>query len=309
MSDEAPAAQAEDFTPGSFSERSFTAKVAARTTRLDTRVCLGIDPRPSSHPLTHPERFAGDPAKTARAVVHYFQAIIEATADKVACYKLQSAFFELLGVPGLIAMAQLLADIRATGVPVILDAKRGDIGSTAQAYASAYLTNGVFNADALTVNPYLGLDTLKPFVEVAKRDGRGVLVLLKTSNSGSGDIQDQRLEGGKPLWEHLAGELDRLASEAIDDDGFSLLGAVAGATYPEQLAAVRRLMPRSLLLVPGYGAQGGSAGSVAAAFAGGGPAVVSASRSLTYVSEGEDFAQQAQSACERMRDEINAAIA
>jgi orotidine-5'-phosphate decarboxylase len=267
-----------------------------------------MDPRPSAHPLTHPERFDGDPAKTARAVVHYFQAIVAETAELVACYKLQSAFFESMGIPGLIAMAQLLADIRGAGVPVILDGKRGDIDTTAAAYADAYLAEGVFSADALTVNPYLGLDTLRPFIEAAGPGGRCMLVVLKTSNPGSGDLQDLRLESGRLVWEHLAIELDRLAAASLDPDGFSPVGAVVGATYPEQLAAIRGLMPRSFLLLPGYGAQGGGPHAVTSAFEGSGGAAVSASRSLTYLSEGDDFASLAREATLRMRDDLNEAI-
>jgi orotidine-5'-phosphate decarboxylase len=295
-----------DEDPGT---RSFSHRVSDRSARLGTRVCLGVDPRPSSHPLTHPDRFEGDPAKTARSVVHYFQAIIAATSDLVACYKLQSAFFEALGVPGLIAMAQLLADIRAADVPVILDAKRGDIGSTAEAYARAYLADGVFAADALTVSPYLGLDTLKPFLELAGANGRGVLVLLKTSNPGSADLQDLRLEGGTPVWQHLADELETLATAMLDEHGFTPLGAVVGATHPEQLRAARRHLSRSLLLIPGYGAQGGTASDVAAALAAGGPALVSASRSLTYASTQGDFAERSREATLEMRDELNEATA
>jgi orotidine-5'-phosphate decarboxylase len=295
--------------PGSAARtESFGRTLAERTDRLGTRVCLGIDPRPLSHPLTHPDRFGGDSAKTARAVVHYFQAVVATTSDLVACYKLQSAFFEALGIPGLIALAQLLADIRAAGVPVILDAKRGDIDSTALAYAHAYLADGVFSADALTVNPYLGLDSLAPFFEAASANGRGVLVIVKTSNPGSGDLQDLRLADGRVVWERLAGDLDELAGRMSDEEGFTPVGAVVGATYPEQLELVRRLMPRSLLLVPGYGAQGGGPEAVAAAFKGGGRAVVSASRSLTYLSEGDDFADRARAATLEMRDAINRAV-
>ncbi|HEX7004553.1 MAG TPA: orotidine-5'-phosphate decarboxylase [Trueperaceae bacterium] len=285
--------------------RSFAERVAQRSRELETRVCLGIDPRPEAHPLTNPQRFDGDPAKTARAVVHYFQGIIEATSDLVACYKLQSAFFEVLGIPGLIALAQLLADIKEAGVPVILDAKRGDIGSTSAAYARAYLADGVFNADALTVNPYLGFDTLEPFVALASESGRGVLIVLKTSNPGSGDLQDLRLEGGELLWEHLSARIARLAQETLDERGYTPLGVVAGATYPEQLARIRAALPQSLLLVPGYGTQGGTAQSVASAFADGGAAVVSASRSLTYRSVDDDFAELSRAATLVMRDELN----
>lgn len=287
-------------------QKPFAGRIAARSEKLATKVCLGIDPRPALHPLTHPDRFDGDPAKTGRAVVHYFQGIVEATHDLVACYKLQSAFFETLGVPGLIALAQLLAEIRSRDVPVILDGKRGDVGSTAQAYAEAYLGEGVFAADALTVNPYLGLDTLQPFLDVATANGRGVIVVVKSSNSGSGSLQDLNLASGEPLWQHLAAELARLTDETADGDGCSPVGAVVGATHPAELAEARRILPRTFLLIPGYGAQGGRAGDISPALAGGAPAVVSSSRALTYPNEGEEFVESARNATLRMRDELNA---
>ena len=154
--------------PPAGDERSFAERLHARMEALDTRVCLGIDPRPDRHPATHPDAHGGDPAKVAKAVVLYFRELIDAAADQVACVKLQSAFFEAMGVPGLIGMAQLLADARERGVPAILDAKRGDVGSTAEAYADAYLGDGVFAADALTVQPYLGMDAVEPFVRAAE---------------------------------------------------------------------------------------------------------------------------------------------
>lgn len=287
----------------------FSERLLARVEQTGSRVCLGIDPRPEAHPLTHPERFGGDPAQTAKAVVRYFRAIIEATSDSVACYKPQAAFFEALGIPGLIALAQLLADIRALEIPVILDAKRGDIGPTAAAYAQAYLGEGVFAADALTVNPYLGLDSLKPLIAQAVRAGRGLFVLVKTSNPGSRDFQDLRLASGEALYERVADALTALAQAHRDAGGYSPIGAVVGATYPQELAALRRRLPHSWLLVPGYGAQGGSAADVAAAFdARGLGAVVNASRALTYTTTADDVAQRAREATLSMRDAINRAI-
>ena len=237
--------------------------------------------------------------------------VLHATHDLIACVKPQSAFFEALGVPGLIALAQVIADARALEVPVILDAKRGDIGSTAEAYAEAYLADGVFAADALTVNPYLGLDTLEPFLAAAAAGGRGVFVLVKTSNPGSGDLQDAVGADGLRLHERLADALAARA-EALphDTDGYTALGAVVGATYPRDLAAARARLPRSLLLVPGYGAQGGRADDVAAAFdASGLGAVVNASRALFYPTQEDDVARATRAAAAAMRDDLNRALA
>lgn len=288
---------------------TFTERLHTRIRSTNSRVCLGIDPRPASHPLTHPDRFGGDPAQVAKAVVYFFRGIIEATEDAVACYKLQSAFFERLGVPGLIGMAQLLADIRSRDVPAILDAKRGDIGATSEVYAEAYLAQSVFAADALTVNPYLGMDGLEPFITQAISAGRGVFVLVKTSNPGSADFQDLRLEDGRKVYEHVAAKVTERAKGHLTE-GYSPVGAVVGATYPEELESLRAKLPHSVLLVPGYGAQGGAAADVVGAFGEDGlGAVIASSRNLTYSTDGDDFPQRSREAVLRMRDDINRALA
>lgn len=292
---------------------SFSERLATSMRARDSRVCLGIDPRPEAHPSTHPDAHDGDPARTARAVASYAREILHATHDLVACVKPQAAFFEALGLPGLIALAQVIADAKALELPVILDAKRGDIGSTAEAYADAYLRHGVFGADALTVNPYLGLDTLEPFIAAAAAEGRGLFVLVKTSNPGSGDLQDAVLQSGERLFERLAQRLMARSAELPHDAaGYTLLGAVAGATYPAELAALRAQLPEAILLVPGYGAQGASATDVVHAFdAAGGGAIVNASRSLVYPKGGESdgYAEAARRAAQEMREALNAAIA
>ena len=288
----------------------FTRRLHARMRSLGTRVCLGIDPRPEAHERTHPERHGGDPARIARAVAEHAREVLHATQDAIACVKPQAAFFEALGIPGLIALAQVIADARALGVPVILDAKRGDIGTTAEAYARAYLKDGVFAADALTVNPWLGLDTLEPFLAAAEAGGRGVFALVKTSNPGSGDLQDLPLASGGVVHEALADALAARADTLTSDrDGFTPLGAVVGATYPEALSALRARMPRALLLVPGYGAQGATAEDVVGAFRDDGSgAVVNASRSISYASAAADGGAAARAAALAMRDAIEAAL-
>jgi orotidine-5'-phosphate decarboxylase len=292
---------------------SFSARLAASIQARDSRICLGIDPRPEAHPSTHPEAHQHDPARTARAVAGYAREVMGATHDLIACVKPQAAFFEALGLPGLIALAQVIADARALDLPVILDAKRGDIGSTAEAYADAYLRDGVFSADALTVNPYLGLDTLEPFIAAALAGQRGLFILVKTSNPGSGDLQDAPLQSGEKLFERLARMLDARATELPHDAaGYTLLGVVAGATYPAELSALRGQLPQATLLVPGYGAQGAGADDVVHAFdANGGGAVINASRSLFYPrgGEGEGFAAAAREATLAMRGALNQAIA
>ena len=291
---------------------TFTDRLHARVRATDSRVCLGIDPRPAMSPLTDPARLGRDAERVAEAVERSFTAILRASHEQVACCKLQSAFFEAMGLAGLGAMAGLLRVARELGLPAIVDAKRGDIGSTAEAYARAYLGDGELAGDALTVNPYLGLDTLEPFLDAAVGGNRGLFVLVKTSNPGSADLQDLTLPGGRMLHQVLAARLAERAERLEHDaNGYTALGAVVGATHPAALADLRQRLPAAVLLVPGYGAQGAGADDVAAAFDDNGlGAVVNASRSLTYLparSERE-LAHAAASAAATMRDAINRAL-
>jgi orotidine-5'-phosphate decarboxylase len=289
----------------------FTRTLHERVIELDTRVCLGIDPRPGLH------AGAASPDSAAEAVAEYFEHVLDATHDLIACCKPQSAFFEAMGLAGIEALERLMARARSLGVPVLLDAKRGDIATTAEAYAAAYLGDGRLAADALTINGYLGMDSLEPFITRATVTGRGVFVLLKTSNPGSVDIQDLDLASGVKLYQHLAGLLrTRAASLPSDPHGYTPLGVVVGATHATHLAELRHALPSSVILVPGYGAQGGSAADVAAAFdAAGAGAVVSASRSLTYpggmsaVVADAASGSAARAATLTMRDDINRALA
>lgn len=288
---------------------TFSERLNARIEKTNSRVCLGIDPRPKDHPFTSPEGHNNDPAQTARAVVTYFRNIIEATQDVVACYKPQSAFFEAMGIPGLIGLAQLIADVKALEIPVILDAKRGDMASTAEAYAEAYLGQGVFSSDALTTNPYLGMDALEPFISTAQKNNRGVFVLVKTSNPGSADFQDLETREGIYLYDEIAYRLQERSTSLIGKDGFSPVGVVVGATHPEQLEQLRDVLPNSIFLVPGYGSQGATADDVVGAFdedALG--AIVNASRSLTYLTRENDYTERARAATLTMRDSINEAL-
>ena len=289
---------------------SFGSRLHARMRAVRSAVCLGIDPRPAGHPLTHPDRVAGDPAGVAKSVVALYRSVLEASHTRLACVKPQAAFFEALGIPGVVALAQLIADARALELPVILDAKRGDIGSTAEAYAAAYLGDGVWSADALTVSPYLGPDTLEPFLSAARSHGRGVYTLVATSNPGAAAWQDERTESGRLVHEHVADHLQALASS---HGRYGTIGAVVGATRGKRLAALRERMPDVLFLVPGYGAQGGSAVDVTQVFDRDGlGAVVSASRSLMPAADAADFASagtDARSRIEAMADAIEAALA
>src|SRR5581483_5699868 len=174
-------------------------------------------------------------------------------------------FFETLGPRGMAAFDDVCAYARRAGVLVIADGKRGDIGSTARAYAEAYLEGDDPRADALTINPYLGRESVEPFLAAARRNGAGLFVLVKTSNAG-GDVQDLVASDGRPLWHHVAALVAEWGEELVGEVGLSSVGAVVGATHPRAVAEARRLMPQAVILLPGVGAQGGTVGDLACAF-------------------------------------------
>jgi len=239
--------------------------------------------------------------------------VIEAAADFVVAVKPQLAFFEARGIEGMRALAEVLALARKLELLTIADAKRGDIGSTSAAYAEAFLGEGDFACDAVTVNPYLGSDAIAPFV-AQLRKGRGIFVLVKTSNPSSGEFQDLTTSGDRPLWEMVAERVRRWGGELTGKSGLSPVGAVIGATYPKQACRARELMPNAIILVPGYGAQGASAAdAVAAARTDALGVIVNASRSLMYAyrsrPEPTGVAQATRAEAEAMRDDLNRALA
>lgn len=256
-----------------------------------TPVMVGLDPRLENIP----ESLSGtcDP-KDLNQVATVFErfccAVIDAVSDLVAVVKPQSAFFEQLGPPGMSALARVNAYARSKNLLVILDAKRGDIGSTAEGYAKAFVAAGnPWFSDALTVNPYLGDDSLQPFVQQCMRSGRGLFVLVKTSNPGSRFFQDRRSEG-KPLYRHVAEHVQKLSHETCDDVPYGSIGAVIGATHPDQLTELRSIMPNTIFLVPGFGAQGASAADVAAAFDKDGfGALINSSRGIIFAHERHEY--------------------
>jgi orotidine-5'-phosphate decarboxylase len=214
--------------------------------------------------------------------------------------KPQSAFFEAHGAEGVHAFTQVCQYARAAGLLVIADVKRGDIGSTARAYADAFIPL----ADAVTVNPYLGSDSVEPFLDACRREGAGIFCLVKTSNPGSADVQDVRLADGRTVWQHVATLVDSWGDDLIGERGFSAVGAVVGATFPHEIAEARELLPRSVFLLPGIGAQGAAPADVGAAFAAGrASALISASRSVIYASRESDWRSAAALEAERLARE------
>jgi orotidine-5'-phosphate decarboxylase len=236
--------------------------------------------------------------------------IIEACASSIVAVKPQLAFFEARGIEGMRALAEVLRFARGRGLITIADAKRGDVGSTSAAYAEAFLGDGDFAADAITINPYLGADAIMPFV-ARIRSGHGLLVLVKNSNPSSGEFQDLEASG-KPLWEAVAGRVRGWGDDFIGKSGLSSVGAVIGATYPHHLKRARELMPNAVILVPGYGTQGGTAKDAAgAARADGSGIIVNSSRGLMYAylkKTGTTPGAAAAEAAESMRRALNAAL-
>jgi orotidine-5'-phosphate decarboxylase len=255
--------------------------------RNKSALCAGFDPVIETLPryfkeLGNTQQTSAD--ATTKILSAYYAFAIETLASSIACIKPNIAFFEQYGVAGLSALKNLLAIAREHRIPSILDAKRGDIGSTAKAYADAYFTKGDFQADAVTINPFLGFDTVQVFLDAAITHGKGIFVLVKTSNPGSADLQDLRV-GSNTISETLAAWIaehsKHLCGSTPEAKHLSGLGAVVGATHPTHLAALRAAMPQSLLLIPGYGAQGGTAADVLPAFTEGHlGAVINASRGL-----------------------------
>ena len=262
----------------------FFQRLAAACSRNQSYLCIGLDPDPARLPVPD--------------VLTFLRTVIDATADLACAYKPNAAFFEALGPGGWEVLVRTVEAV-PDGVPVILDGKRGDIGSTAAAYARAAFD--VAGADAVTANPYLGGDALAPFLE---REDRGVYVLCRTSNPGARDLQDLAVQGEdggtRPLY--LA-----VAERARRWNRHGNVGLVVGATYPEEMQAVRRACPDLPFLVPGVGAQGGDlAAAVRAALdAGGGGFVIAASRQVLYAGDGREFAAAARRAAQELRDAVN----
>jgi len=272
----------------------FADRLAAAVGEKGSACLVGLDP----HLASIPREFAAvhDPGATraerAMAIGDFLVQVIEVTAERTPAVKPQSAFFEAFGADGALQWERVVAAAHDAGLLVIGDVKRGDIGSTAAAYAEAFLT-GVAGTDprtlcdAVTLNPYLGTDSIQPFLDVCQTHGTGLYVLVRTSNPSSKELQ---AEGTPALADRVAALVDRWGAGLVGDSGFSSVGAVIGATHPTELARFRALLPRTPFLIPGYGAQGGAADDVVAGFrmdTGGGAgalggALVNSSRGILY---------------------------
>ena len=255
-------------TASSAGPTNFADRLIGRIRDLGHPLCVGLDPHLAPiPPLFRQGSMAADDERTPLAVESFLTAVLDRVVGRVAIIKPQIAFFEQLGWRGMRVLDGLCRRARERDVMVLLDAKRGDIGSTAEGYAAAYLAReAAMPVDAITLNPYLGFDTIEPFARVANEAGRGLFVLVKTSNAGGGDLQDRDVDGA-PLFGRVAEGLVRFERTlAGSQTPWSALGVVCGATWPDQARRVREALPHALFLVPGYGAQGGSAAAAVEAF-------------------------------------------
>ena len=289
---------------------TFSDRLVDAVLRKRSQLVVGLDPLPDLLPVEVRGGVDLGREQQAAAFSRFCRGIVDAVAPHVVAVKPQVAFFEALGAPGIAALEETCAHARAAGLLVIADAKRGDIGSTARAYAAAYLEAADGSAplaDALTVNAYLGRDSVEPFLLACRRAAGGLFVLVSTSNAGGADVQELTLLDRRPLWHEIARLVAEWGEELVGEHGLSSVGAVVGATYPRAVGEARRLMPRSVLLLPGVGAQGATPADVARAFTSGpASALVTAARSVIYAyrKAGGDWRTTAGVEAARLRREV-----
>jgi orotidine-5'-phosphate decarboxylase len=275
----------------------FADRLASACRAKKNSVCVGLDPRWESLPDEIRHRHGAETLGTAaRAYEEFCSRVIDVVAPLVPVVKPQSAFFEACGPAGMSVLQRILAKARHRGLITILDGKRNDIASTASAYADAGLggikmadrIHPVWDADALTINPYLGRDAVEPFLESARRSARGIFVLVRTSNPGAGQFQDLMCDD-RPVYMHVAEAVGQWTRENLARCGLGDVGAVVGATYPTELECLRKLLPQVSFLIPGFGAQGGAANDVKEAFREDGlGAIINSSRAIISCFESSD---------------------
>nr|MBP3680754.1 orotidine-5'-phosphate decarboxylase [Clostridia bacterium] len=287
---------------------------------------MGLDPRYDIIPDCVKNKYDKTLQGVSEAILEYNKALIDATYDIIPAIKPQIAFYEMFGVEGINVFNETCKYARKKQMVVIADIKRGDIGTTAQGYSNAFLGKtqvgnteiDVFNVDFVTINPYMGTDCVKPFIEDCKKYNKGIFILVKTSNKSSGEIQDLILQNGKTIYETVAELVNEWGKDLIGESGYSSISSVVGATYPQQLKELRKIMPASYFLIPGYGAQGGKAGDIALGFDNKGlGGIVNASRSLMCAYKSDlwkekftevEYAKATRAEAIRMKNELNEAL-
>ncbi len=291
---------------------------------MNNPTVLGLDPRYEMLPECVTRKYSKDNQSICEAFLEYNKKLIDSVCDIIPAVKPQMAFYEIYGPQGIECFRETCEYAKSKGMIVIADGKRGDIGSTAAGYSSAYLgkvgiddKKSTYDIDFLTVNPYLGSDGVKPFVKDCEEYNKGIFVLVKTSNPSSGELQDLELKDGKKVYEKMADMVSSWGESLIGKYGYSSVAAVVGATYPAQIEELRKIMPHVFFLIPGYGAQGGKAEDIAKAFENGIGGIVNSSRGLMCAYQKdeykekyseEDYGLATRDEAIKMRDELNRAI-
>ena len=265
-------------------------------------VCVGLDTDFSYLP----EGFAKAGETAGESILRFNQALIDATRAVAGCYKVQIAYYEALGLDGLRCYARTLAAVRAAGIPVIADIKRGDIAKTAEMYARAHFA-GDFEADLITLAPYMGLDSLSPYLPYAEKQGKGMFVLCRTSNPGAKDFEYEALADGRHVYDLVGDKVTALGADYMGQHGYSSIGLVIGGTHAEEASEIRARYKNSFFLIPGYGAQGGKASDIALYLNDRNGGVVNSSRGILLAwkkQPGTAFDEAAYNECVRMKEEI-----
>ncbi len=297
----------------------FADHLIAEMKKKNSAVCVGLDPRLAQLPafiVNEQREIHGDTfTAVANAFLVFNKGIIDAVKDLVPCVKVQIAFYEEYGFQGIWAFEETCKYAKEAGLIVIADAKRNDIGSTAEAYAKAFIGKtelfgekiAVYDADAVTVTPYLGYDGIKPFIEASNHGEKGIFVLVKTSNPSAGDLQERvTVDEKMSVAALMAHFVESWGSEDLGEFGYSNVGAVVAGNSKKEAETLRKIMPSTFLLVPGYGAQGGGAEDVAPCFDEDGfGAIVNNSRGIIFASNGVDYAEAARDAVIKMNEDLN----
>ena len=297
-----------------------------RIKKTNNPTVLGLDPRYEMIPNCIKEKYDETLEGISKAIIEFNKRLIDATFDIIPAVKPQIAFYEMYGLDGMKAFEETCRYAKEKEMTVIADIKRGDIGTTAKAYSNAFLgrtkignrEERIYDVDFVTLNPYMGIDSIKPFLEDCKQYNKGVFILVKTSNPSSGDLQDVKLDNGEEVYLKVAKLIEEWGKDLIGEYGYSSASAVVGATYQKQLEEIRKVAKHSYFLIPGYGAQGGKAKDIAYGFDKNGlGGIVNASRSLMFAYKSdlwkekyneEEFEKATREEAIRMKNELNNAI-
>ncbi len=285
----------------------FADRLIEAVNRKQNPSIVGLDSDFSKLPDSLKGSIVESPEACSEAIMKFNKSVIDSIKDTVPAVKLQSAFYEIYGPSGVKTFWKTAEYAKSKGLVTVADVKRNDIGNTSKAYSRAYLGKDS-PIDCITVNPYLGSDGIRPFIDDVDANGKGIFILVKTSNPSSSEIQDLTCDGEK-VYEKVAGLVNGWGQGSTGTSGYSSVGAVVGATYPEEAKRLREIMPRSIFLVPGYGAQGGGAADVMSCFnKDGHGALIHSGRGIIFASGGNDFSEAAGQAAMKMKSDVTKAL-